>query len=257
MTLPLNQTWNTKLYDKQHSFVAKYGLDLLELLKPKAGQNILDLGCGTGGLTAEIAKTGANVIGLDSSAEMIQKAKNSYPNIEFILGNATDFSFDHQFDAVFSNAVLHWIKEPQKVLQCVFKALKPKGIFVAEFGGKKNVETIINSLAQTIKELELKKEDPHTLNYFPDPKIYQTLLEKEGFKITDFSYFDRMTPLEEKDGLKNWVKMFCGYVLKDFSPKEEENFFNRVEEKARSILYKNNSWHADYKRIRFRAIKNG
>ncbi len=138
--------WDAALYDDRHSFVWKRGAALIELLAPRSGEWVLDLGCGTGHLTAKIAEAGAEVIGIDSSPEMIEEARRLYPGLPFGVGDARDFHFDEPFDAVFSNAVLHWIKPPEEAVACVRRALKPGGRFVAEFGGRGNVAAIIGAL---------------------------------------------------------------------------------------------------------------
>ncbi|MGI8634027.1 MAG: class I SAM-dependent methyltransferase, partial [Segetibacter sp.] len=114
-----NMKWNSTLYDKKHDFVFKYGEDLVDLLAPKVNEKILDLGCGTGYLTNIIAEAGAKVTGIDSSAEMIGKAKSEYPNLNFRVLSATDFYFEEPFDAIFSNAVLHWVIEKEKAVECM------------------------------------------------------------------------------------------------------------------------------------------
>src|SRR5512143_3736611 len=103
--------WNPKLYDDRHAFVWRHGADLIDLLAPRPGEAVLDLGCGTGHLTAKIADAGVSVLGVDSSAEMIAEARRAYPAIRFEVGDARHLNFDHRFDAVFSNATLHWVKE--------------------------------------------------------------------------------------------------------------------------------------------------
>ena len=117
--------WDAKLYDAKHDFVWKYGSDVVSLLDPKAGERILDLGCGTGHLTAQIAESGALVTGVDRSAEMVAAARSAYPNLKFEVADARNLNFREEFDAVFSNATLHWIHEPERVLQGVWKALRP------------------------------------------------------------------------------------------------------------------------------------
>jgi len=129
-------TWNPEFYDARHSFVWQRGADLIDLLDPQTEERILDLGCGTGHLTAQIAARGAEVMGIDSSAEMIEEARKHYPALEFRVADARDFSLGQPVDAVFSNAALHWIQPAERVVSCVWKALKPGGRFVAEFGGK-------------------------------------------------------------------------------------------------------------------------
>ena len=126
--------WDSTLYDAKHSFVWKHGASLLELLAPKPGERILDLGCGTGHLTAEIAKAGALVVGLDSSPTMIETARSAYPQLTFVEADARNFTLDAPCDAVFSNAALHWIHDADAVARSVHQALKPGGRFVAELG---------------------------------------------------------------------------------------------------------------------------
>src|SRR5579864_8831456 len=116
-------TWDAKLYDDKHSFVWEKAKGVVELLAPKPGERILDLGCGTGHLTAEIAATGASVIGIDRSPEMISQARRRFPNLKFEVADARRLDFERQFDAVFSNAVLHWIVEPELVVRSVARAL--------------------------------------------------------------------------------------------------------------------------------------
>ena len=115
----MDMEWNTNLYDQKHDFVSRYGEDVIKLLDPKSGEEILDVGCGTGDLAGIIGKTGANVTGIDSSEEMIIKAREKYPNIGFMIKSADNFSFDKKFDAVFSNATLHWVLEKEKAINCM------------------------------------------------------------------------------------------------------------------------------------------
>lgn len=136
--------WNAELYDQSHAFVYQYGEGLIDLLDAKPGESILDLGCGTGHLTKLIQEKGASVIGIDSSEEMIAQAKESFPDIEFKVANASNFYFEGEFDAIFSNAVLHWIKEADTLIESVYDNLKPGGRFVAEFGGRGNMEKLIS-----------------------------------------------------------------------------------------------------------------
>src|SRR5690242_17486401 len=120
-----SQSWDSELYDDKHAFVWKHGASLIDLLAPQPGERILDLGCGTGHLTAQIARAGAQVVGLDHSPEMLEQARSAYPALEFVQGDARDFSFPGSFDAVFSNAVLHWIRQPEAVLRSVRRCLRP------------------------------------------------------------------------------------------------------------------------------------
>src|SRR6476659_1771760 len=134
--------WNAALYDNKHAFVAKYGEDVMSWLAPQKDEHILDVGCGTGTLTEKISESEAIVTGIDASPEMIDRARQAYPQIRFFIKDATDFSFDKKFDAAFSNATFHWIKYHSKALKCIYDSLKQGGRFVYEMGAKHNVEKI-------------------------------------------------------------------------------------------------------------------
>ncbi len=142
----LENCWSTALYESKHAFVWQHGETLLELLAAQAGERILDLGCGTGQLTQKIAMSGADVRGIDYAPAMIEKARENYPHLQFAIADARSFQVDQPLDAVFSNAVLHWITEPDSAIHCIRQALKPGGRFVAEFGGKGNVKAIVEAL---------------------------------------------------------------------------------------------------------------
>src|SRR6202171_1113386 len=145
--------WNANLYDAKHAFVWKYAADLLPLLAPQPGERILDIGCGTGHLTAQIADSGARVVGVDRSPEMVNAARRAYPHLQFELTDARDLSYRTEFDAVFSNATLHWIHEPELVIRSVRNALRPGGRFVAELGGKGNIRKMQSAFDQAPVEL--------------------------------------------------------------------------------------------------------
>src|SRR5215472_6372145 len=147
--------WNSALYDEKHSFVWKLAAGVLELLEPKPGERILDLGCGTGHLTEKIAEAGARVVGVDRSPEMIRQAEEKYPALRFEVMDARELTLDGPFDAVFSNATLHWIKEPERVISGIAKILKPGGRFVAEFGGKGNVQELTTATERAWHKLDL------------------------------------------------------------------------------------------------------
>ncbi|MEG4206356.1 methyltransferase domain-containing protein [Microcoleus sp. Pol7_A1] len=253
----MSQTyWNTSLYEQKHAFVWQYGESLLKLVAPQAGERILDLGCGTGQLTEKIAQSGASVQGIDSSLSMISTAKVNYPHINFAAADARDFKVEYLLDAVFSNAVLHWIKPPDAVINCVEKALKPGGRFVAEFGGKGNVGAIVRALLSVLSEIGC--QEPEALNpwYFPTIGEYAGLLEKQGFDVGYAVLFDRPTPLEGGSaGMVNWIEMFASGFFSGLSDDVRSQVINAVEERLRSALYRDGNWIADYRRIRVVAIK--
>ena len=247
--------WDSNLYDHNHAFVSKYGGELLPLLAPKKGEHILDLGCGTGDLAALINEEGAITIGLDNSFEMIKAATKKYPHIRFDLKEAHDFEYDTQFDAVFSNATLHWVTENKKAITCVYNALKPNGRFVAEFGGKGNVFNIIEALTTSL----IKKGYPAAAEkqpwYFPSLSEYTGLLEANGFRVVLAAHFDRETLLKENAGLRNWLQMFAQPYLQHLNNSTQEQVIKDVEEMIKPTNYKNGHWYADYVRLRIVAIK--
>ncbi|URN92695.1 MAG: class I SAM-dependent methyltransferase [Candidatus Pristimantibacillus lignocellulolyticus] len=251
-----NQVWKSDLYDKRLSFISEYGKGVVEILNPQEGENILDLGCGTGDLASIIANYGVNVIGMDYSKEMIEKAREKYPHINFEIENGEDFTVKQSFDAVFSNAALHWMKNPEKVLACVWDALSDRGRFVAEFGGYGNVVTIIKSINEVFTEEYGKDATKYNPWYFPTIGEYSTLLEKQGFRVTYAIHFDRPTKLEDgENGLTDWLTSFADNYFADFEEEEKNIIFAKVANKARAELFQNGSWYADYKRIRVMAVK--
>ena len=252
-----NNNWDTALYESKHGFVWKYGAGVIELLAPQPGEYILDLGCGTGQLTDKIAATGAKVTGLDRSEEMIVKAKENYPQLNFAVADATNFQIEQPLDAVFSNAVLHWIKQPEAVINCISQSLKPEGRFVAEFGGKGNVRQIVQALTETLANAGYDLSPQVNPWYFPSISEYTSLLEKYGLEVTYAHFFDRPTPLESGDaGLANWLKMFAGNFLSGLSTEEEKRILEQVMTRLKPTLYNDGIWKVDYRRIRIIAVKN-
>jgi len=251
--MPSNN-WDTSLYDQKHAFVYEYGKGLIPLLKPQPGELILDLGCGTGHLTQTIAESGANVIGIDSSASMIETARITYPHLEFHVADAKDFSFASPFDAIFSNATLHWILEADQVVRCIAASLKPGGRFVAEFGGKGNVATITTAVQQSFRELMHKDVDFGW--YFPSIGEYASLLEKHDLDVRSALLFERPTPLEDGEmGLRNWIQMFGERVFHNVPDNMKQQILKRTEDKSRHRLFNNGQWTADYTRLRMVAYK--
>jgi trans-aconitate methyltransferase len=253
--MPTNQ-WNAALYDRKHSFVFEYGKDVLALLAPQPGERILDVGCGTGHLTKSIADAGATVVGIDSSADMIEKAQGAYPDVEFHVADARDFSFDEPFDAVFSNAALHWILEPERAVISMSNALKPGGRFVIEMGGKNNVGRILTALEAAMRELAGREVSAR--NFFPSIGEYAPLLEKHGLEVEQAWLFDRPTRLDDGEkGVRNWLAMFRGSVFEGISEEMKEAVLSHVETTLRPELFHDGKWTADYRRLRITARKKG
>jgi trans-aconitate 2-methyltransferase len=248
MNTTVTTGWNPGLYDDKHSFVWKHGAVLLDLLAPRPGERILDLGCGTGHLTARITEAGAEAVGIDSSSAMIEDARRLYPHIRFEFADARSFAFPDPFDAVFSNAVLHWIKEPEPVIARVRDALRPGGRFVAEFGGRGNVKAIVAAFQGAARAIGLGNwEHPW---YYPGIGEYAPLLEQAGLEVTAAALFDRPTILEGEEGIRHWVAMFACDLLGQVPTGEQDAFFHHVEEVLRPSLYRDGQWFADYRRLR-------
>jgi trans-aconitate methyltransferase len=252
----IDTKWNADLYDDKHGFVSKYGEDLVEVLSPQKGERILDLGCGTGYLADLITRSGSTVIGIDSSLDMITKAKAEYPRLEFKVQSATDFHFDDPFDAIFSNATLHWVLDKEAAIDCMYTNLKRSGRLVIEMGGKHNVESIITALQKSLTKRGLDKNAATQLWYFPSLSEYTTLLEKRGFRVNYAAHYNRGTELKDTEhGIKDWIKMFGGAYLKGISESVVSEILEEVQTALKPLLFKDGKWIADYKRLRIVATK--
>ena len=241
--------WNAELYDDKHSFVWKMAAGLLDLLDAKPGERILDLGCGTGPMAGEIAKKGATVVGVDRSPEMVEHARRNYPELQFEVMDAREIVFAEPFDAVFSNATLHWIKEPERAVAGIAKALKPGGRFVAEFGGKRNVQELMLAAARAWKKLGLPgAPEPW---YYPGIAEYSGILEQYGLEVTYANLFERPTPLEDgENGMRNWLKMFGSAFVGELPEERKEAALRAIEEECGGALLRNGQWVMDYRRLR-------
>jgi trans-aconitate methyltransferase len=252
MTTGEHDGWNPDAYDDAHSFVYEYGTDVLDLLDPEPGERVLDLGCGTGHLTSEVTDRGATVVGLDESSEMITTARESHPTCSFVHADATDWVPERPFDAVFSNAALHWIDDQEAVLETVRSALGPGGRFVAEFGGAGNVRAIVDALEGELTERGYDATQPW---YFPSIGEYAPRLEAQGFEVRLARLFDRPTQLDDgEDGLAAWIGMFGEAFFEEVPDEERDEIIAAVESELRPTLFREGSWVADYRRLRFVAI---
>jgi trans-aconitate methyltransferase len=247
--------WDAGLYDEKHSFVWKMAAGLLELLEAKSGERILDVGCGTGHLTAKIATNGAQVTGVDQSAEMIQEARAAYPALRFEVMDARELTLPEKFDAVFSNATLHWIKEPGRAVESIARVLRPGGRFVAEFGGKSNIAALVAAVERAWPTVGLPRPVPNPW-YYPSLAEYASLLEKHGLEVTYGLLFDRPTPLEDGErGLRNWLEMFGATIVENLPKDQRDRLLEEVQSEARASLYRDGRWVLDYRRLRVVARK--
>ena len=250
------QSWQSDFYDRKLDFVSELGRGMVDLLAPKRGETILDLGCGTGDLTHEIAKSGAAVIGIDLSADMIEAARRKYPGIDFRIGDGERFSLERPVDAVFSNAALHWMSRPERVIRCVRDALKPGGRFVAEFGGKGNVGTVVDAIIRVLRRdfgMEVADRNPW---YFPSIGEYSALLERQGFRVVYAAHIDRPTRMKDGgDGLRLWIRGFADFFFEGLGEREKETAIAAIESETRDALFRDGAWHIDYKRLRVMAVR--
>ncbi|WP_127589537.1 class I SAM-dependent methyltransferase [Paenibacillus lautus] len=250
------QVWKAYDYDRQLSFVSAYGKGVVELLAPQPGERILDLGCGTGDLAYEISVSGAYVTGMDYSAEMIERAKSKYPGLSFLAGDGENFETETPYDAVFSNAALHWMKDAAGVVRSVHGALKPGGRFVAEFGGKGNIDGIYQALKTVFADHYGIDADTRNPWYFPSLGQYASLLESQGFRVHIAHHFDRPTKLPEgKDGMMYWLQHFGDHFFAGFSAGEKDKAIARISQAAQTTLWHEDAFYADYRRLRVFAEK--
>ena len=243
------QVWSAESYAHNARFVADLGAPLLELLNPLAGEDILDLGCGDGALTLRIAQTGAQVVGVDGSASMVEAAVAAGVDARVWNGEALDFQ--QQFDAVFSNAALHWMLRPDDVLAGVARALRPSGRFVAEMSGHGNVASIVVAMLAVTRRLK-GAETIRSPWYFPTAAEYEQKLKQHGFVVEQIALIPRPTLLAT--GMEAWLKVFAQAFLSHLSQEDQDRACAEAVELLRPALCDaSGNWIADYVRLRFAA----
>lgn len=246
---PLRQSWQADRYATNARFVADLGAPVVELLAPRPGERILDLGCGDGALSERLAALGCTVIGVDAGPDMVAAARRR--GVDAYVADGQDLRFAAEFDAVFSNAALHWMRDADAVLEGVRRALKPGGRFVGEFGGHGNVAAITVAL---VAVLARRGVDGHAAFpwYFPSAEAYAAKLEANGFVVDQIALIPRPTPLPTD--MAGWLGTFA------------EGFFGRLPANQRAaardevlallapyLRDERGRWIADYVRLRFAA----
>lgn len=245
------QTWNAAQYARNGRFVADLAGEVIDLLDAKPGERILDLGCGDGALTVRIAATGAKIIGVDSSPSMVAAAQAR--NLDVRLVNCEALGFDHEFDATFSNAALHWMHNQDQVLAGVHRALKPGGRFVAEMGGHGNIAAIQVALLAVFSKHGIDAVQGGQ-NYFPTSASYESRLRRHGFNVEYIEIIPRPTALPES-GMRGWLETFRSGLFERLPETEREAALNETVRLLQPALRDDlGRWTADYVRLRFLAI---
>ena len=245
--------WNAQNYQLTCGRVTEHGTKLVDILRKMRRGKVLDLGCGTGVLTSEIAKLSDEVIGLDASVAMVEKAKATYPDIKFVVMDACNMTWENYFNIVFSNAVLHFIKNQNILLNNIHKVLTQNGMFVCEFGASGNMAALLDVVAQACT----KRGKSYSLRfYYPSEDEYRTLLKEHGFFVESIFTYDLDTRLVEgAQGLRNWINQIFSIEMDWFEAHEWDDVLAEIEYALRPTQWDGSNWHLLNRRLQVVARK--
>ncbi len=248
----MTQTWDPKRYASIAGFVPALGTPLIELLAPRAGERILDLGCGDGSLSAGIAARGCTVVGIDNSVAQVEAARARGLDARVADGQA--LTFDGEFDGVFTNAALHWMPRQDLVLDAASRALRPGGRFVGELGARGNVARIVEALGEALAAIGVDATpcNPWT---FPAGADFRRSLQMSGFDVQVLDVFERPTRFERE--LADWLTLMAQPFVNAAPPDARASVIASVTERLRPVLFRDGAWQLDYVRLRFAARKRG
>ena len=246
--------WNAEKFSETCGRVTEQGNKLVDILRNMDCEKVLDIGCGTGVLANEISKFSNEVIGIDSSAEMIEKAKTSFPRLNFILMDACSLTWNEYFNVVFSNAVFHFIRTQDMLLKNIHKVLLKNGSLVCEFGARGNILNLLNAMTNACN----KRGKLFTSRFFyPSDEEYKILLEKNGFSVDLITIYDLDTQLKEgESGLRNWINQIFSIEMKWFDASEWEKLLEEIEFSLKPAQWDGSNWHLANRRIRVLARRS-